>query len=622
MMPTKSQINSGFRNIAISDVNGNVIGTTVQQLVVPGPANISIGTGSNGQALSTNGSGTLSWITVPGIIANAEYLVNGTSNVFLANSGPITFSVNGVPNVAYLTSNSITNTANLSGISNVILSGGYTNNYIQTDGNGNLSWGPDQYIIPDGGYGLGRSFARGTKLWANGSGQDAYSLGEGNQDAPTRFTRNKNIIYDNLPNTVPALSYFTKIYDCNAAIYALGNNGLLYSTGTNTYGSLGLVLSGAPAWSLTPVTNSAVYGPGITIENFWAPDDITGLASDRFCSCIVQVMDNGTRKYYGFGYNLVGNLGIGNSSNQFLPVEITTLRNKNLVSVSMTTVNTMVVTDTGEVWGAGNNSNGQLGTGLTATSDVFVRATLAAGSALITNAVEAQISVINSSAVIGYVAFIRLSDGTVVGAGLGLDNRLGTGTTSNQTRFTPVLTAAATPLTNIVKIRSRCADTMALDSAGNLWAWGLNVNGMWGNGEAAGTVSAYAKTIQTAVSDFWINSQTSGFNRSMIHTRTTGITYGSGSNAKLQLGVDSLSTSNVLTATPIYYCEKGEYAVKVKTIGIGFSLNLADQNNAIMHLTNRNRVYLTGSNTNAWAATYTYASNLGLPTPITDIEYY
>ena len=60
-MPNNNNINSNFRQIAIADANDNVTGISVAST-----AGLVVGGGTNGQVLTTNGSGTLSWTTSAG----------------------------------------------------------------------------------------------------------------------------------------------------------------------------------------------------------------------------------------------------------------------------------------------------------------------------------------------------------------------------------------------------------------------------------------------------------------------------------------------------------------------------------------------------------------------------
>lgn len=85
---------------------GTLTSLTVSGTSNLGPvSNVTITGGSNGQVLTTNGSGVLSWSTPSGGVASIS---NGTSNVNIATSGGnITMGVGGVANVVTVTSSNV-----------------------------------------------------------------------------------------------------------------------------------------------------------------------------------------------------------------------------------------------------------------------------------------------------------------------------------------------------------------------------------------------------------------------------------------------------------------------------------------------------------------------------------
>lgn len=127
-------------------VNGNlvVVGTSNLSSV----SNVVILGGTNGQVLTTNGSGGLSWTTVSGGGGGAS-ISNGTSNVNIATSGGnVTTSVAGNANIFVVTgtganingSFAVTGTSNLNSVSNVTILGGTNGQVLTTNGTGTLSW--------------------------------------------------------------------------------------------------------------------------------------------------------------------------------------------------------------------------------------------------------------------------------------------------------------------------------------------------------------------------------------------------------------------------------------------------------------------------------------------------
>lgn len=105
MATTRSQTNSEFESIAITDALGTVIGLDVAQLAVADVANLTIPGGTAGQLLSTDGNGALSWATAGGASvqvatqATETFLATAAQTVFTLSripSGSVTCSINGV----------------------------------------------------------------------------------------------------------------------------------------------------------------------------------------------------------------------------------------------------------------------------------------------------------------------------------------------------------------------------------------------------------------------------------------------------------------------------------------------------------------------------------------------
>jgi len=152
---------AGTANITgLANVGGNLTVTGTSNL--NNVSNVIIAGGSNGQVLTTNGSGNLSWTSV-----NVSGFSNGTSSGSIPTAnGNINFSVGGNSNVVVVTGTganitgtlAVTGTSNLNAVGNVIITGGSNGQVLTTNGAGNLSW---TTVI-----GSGNSFSNGT---SNGS---------------------------------------------------------------------------------------------------------------------------------------------------------------------------------------------------------------------------------------------------------------------------------------------------------------------------------------------------------------------------------------------------------------------------------------------------------------------
>lgn len=95
MATTRSQTNSEFESIAITDTTGLVIGLDVQQLAVANVANLTIPGGTVGQVLSTDGSGNLSWVPATGATVQ---VASQASETFTSTLQQTVFTLARVPN--------------------------------------------------------------------------------------------------------------------------------------------------------------------------------------------------------------------------------------------------------------------------------------------------------------------------------------------------------------------------------------------------------------------------------------------------------------------------------------------------------------------------------------------
>ena len=130
---------------------------TLSNLVVSGNVslgavgNVTITGGTNGQVLTTDGTGELSWTTVSGggSYGNsnvAAYLPTYTGNVGAGNiNATSTVYTSGISStgLASLTILNVSTTANLGAVGNVRITGGTSGQKLTTDGAGNLSWTND-----------------------------------------------------------------------------------------------------------------------------------------------------------------------------------------------------------------------------------------------------------------------------------------------------------------------------------------------------------------------------------------------------------------------------------------------------------------------------------------------
>jgi hypothetical protein len=105
--------------------------------------NVTITGGTNGQVLTTNGSGVLTWSSAAG-----GGVANGTSNVLIPTvDGNVEITSGGnttlvvTPTGANVAGTlNVTGTSNLGPVGNVTITGGATGQVLTTDGSGVLTW--------------------------------------------------------------------------------------------------------------------------------------------------------------------------------------------------------------------------------------------------------------------------------------------------------------------------------------------------------------------------------------------------------------------------------------------------------------------------------------------------
>lgn len=376
---------------------------------------------------------------------------------------------------------------------------------------------------------------------------------------------------------------------CN--FYGLGSDGVLYVMGNDSKGQLG---NGSASSAFQPYiqanTQPQLYGTGIQVLDFWSTENDVE-ADNNATNIIVMVNDNGTIKNYGFGYNTTGQLGIGNAANQTSPVEITQLRNKRIVAMSSWNSIIMVVTEGGEVWGAGYNPHGTLGLG-NATSPVQTMSQAKISNvATVAGAIDVKIAWRSG---IGITAYVLLADGRVLACGTGNDGALGDGNLAAHqvTYFQPVLTfpmEGNVPLTGITKIGASYTTLMALNGTTNqLYACGHNWDAVWGSGAGGDVKYRGAAIIQKDIKDFWLTMSHEG-NMAAFFLDTDNILRAAGTNGDYQLGVMTDGGGIVSVAQRVALPE-GEYPVTVARTGTVTGAAYLGHT----CLTNKNRIFLWG----------------------------
>lgn len=166
---------------------------------------------------------------------------------------------------------------------------------------------------------------------------------------------------------------------------------------------------------------------------------------------------------WSWGCNTDGQLGDGTRQARLVPTPVPGIGNA--VALAPGGLHTLALTSDGDVWAWGRNAEGQLGDGGTTMRLAPTRVALPGV------AVAVSAGALHSLAL--------LADGRVFAWGGNADGQLGIG--SNLNSADPVAVGAPLPA-GIVSIGAGANHSLAMDAAGNVWAWGRNTRGQLGDG--------------------------------------------------------------------------------------------------------------------------------------------
>jgi|GEM_PF-2829369 len=224
---------------------------------------------------------------------------------------------------------------------------------------------------------------------------------------------------------------------------------------------------------------------------------------------------------FAWGYGASGQLGLGSTTNQTVPVEVTALAD--IVSVSSGGKHTLALKADGSVYSFGDNYYGQLGIG-----------------SYITQKTPIQITTLNNIVAVsaGYSHSLALDKkGIVYAWGESTYGQVGNG--SNAEQKTPVVATAGA-----LAIAAGDNHSLALDRMGFVYAWGSNGHGQLGNESTANRMSEVRVTGLTDVVAI-----AAGGAHSMA-LKKDGTVYVWGYNYYGQLGIGGTTDSDIPVQVP------------------------------------------------------------------------
>ena len=174
-----------------------------------------------------------------------------------------------------------------------------------------------------------------------------------------------------------------------------------------------------------------------------------------------------TGAVFAWGWNIVGQLGNGNTNGSDVPVKVRLPGGTRITGIAAGFAHSVALTSTGAVLAWGKNYNGNLGNGSTTDSDVPVKVNLPVGTK------------VTAIAAGGEHSLAVTSTGAVLAWGYNADGQLGNGGTGASSVPVNVSLPAGTRVTAVA---AGALHSLAVTSTGAVLAWGYNADGELGDG--------------------------------------------------------------------------------------------------------------------------------------------
>ncbi|HEX6258747.1 MAG TPA: hypothetical protein VFZ48_04675 [Candidatus Saccharimonadales bacterium] len=328
-----------------------------------------------------------------------------------------------------------------------------------------------------------------------------------------------------------------KMYNSVYNTYMIGSDGFAYSAGVNNFGQLGI--STTQYRASTPMKVQVKDAGG----NLLSARDI--MCAGVAWSCYVIAEDGYA---YASGNNFVGQLGIGNTTNQFTPTKmiIKDSSNKDVMPVRIVGQgytdsergSIYVLGADGHVYVTGRNDFGQLGIGNTTNQATPVRMNLRDPSNNVLTARKIAVS--------SHSAYILASDNYVYAVGRNNAGQLGIGNSTDQ--WTPVrmnIRDSGNVALTSIDIAADDAVFYAIASNNQIYGAGYNGVGSLGNGTSTNALTPVQMNLRDPSNNVLTARSIATDGASAYVVASDNYMYVTGYNNRGQLGIGN--TTNQLT---------------------------------------------------------------------------
>jgi alpha-tubulin suppressor-like RCC1 family protein len=342
------------------------------------------------------------------------------------------------------------------------------------------------------------SLDAGGNLWAWGH-DDHGQLGNGSASAADITT----------PTRVSSGTTYTAIAAGSTHSLALDSNGNVWAWGWDVYGQLGNGNASA-----ADVTAPAQITTGTTY---------TAITAGAIHSLAIDSDGN----LWAWGWGGAGRVGNGaTTGNVTTPTQVSTGTTYTAIAAGHT--HSLAIDSDGELWAWGYDGNGQLGNGSTSIDDITTPTQLSTGTTW------TEITAGNN------YSLALDAGGNIWAWGAASYGQLGNGASAGNIT-TPLQVSTGTVYTTVA---AGTYHSLALDAGGNMWAWGYDDYGQVGNGSA----SAANVTVPEQTSTGTVYAAIAAGNYHSVAVDSNGNLWAWGYDARGQVG-NGTPTADITTPT-------------------------------------------------------------------------